>query len=64
VAAAHFKTLLAEHVAQHAAAGERIVHVQFVDAPHQHQVCVGDRARTMVDRGAADLQLFGLPGDG
>ena len=42
VAAAHFKTLLAEHVAQHATAGERIVQVQLVDAPHQHQVRVRD----------------------
>jgi len=41
VAAAHLKTLQAEHVAQHAAASERIVHVQFVDAPHQKQIGVG-----------------------
>jgi len=27
-------TLVAEQVAQHAAAGERTIHVQLVDAPH------------------------------
>src|ERR1035441_1646235 len=64
VAATHFKTLMAEHVAQHAAAGERIVHVQFVDAPHQHQVGVRNWARPIVDRGAADLQQFRLSADG
>ena len=60
VAAAHLDTLLAEHVTQHAAAGERIVYVQLVDAPHQHQVRVRDRARMVIDRRATDLQFFGL----
>jgi len=63
-AAAYFKSLLAEHVAQHAAAGERIVHVQLVNAPHQHQVGVRDWARPIVDRGAADLKQFRLSADG
>src|ERR1022692_4771690 len=64
VAATHFKTLMAEHVAQHAAASKRIVHVQLVDTPHQHQIDVRDWARTIVDRGAADLQHFRLSANG
>jgi hypothetical protein len=63
VPAAYFEPVLGEHIAQHAAAGERIVHVQLVDAPHQKQIGIGDRARPVVDRGAADLQLFDLSGD-
>jgi hypothetical protein len=50
VATAHFKALLVEHVAQHAAAGERIIHVQIVDAPHQKQVGSRDWPRPIVDR--------------
>lgn len=63
VAAACFLTLLAEQVAQHATAREQIIHMQFVNASHQHQVRVRNRARTVVDRGAADRQLFRLPGN-
>ncbi|MDR3726524.1 MAG: family 1 glycosylhydrolase [Terracidiphilus sp.] len=33
--ATYLQTLLAEQIAQHPAAGKRIVQVQFVDAPHQ-----------------------------
>ena len=61
---AHFQTLLAEHVAQHAAAGERIAHVQLVDASHQQQVGAGDWLQTIVNRGAADLQQLRLSADG
>ena len=62
VAAADFQTLLAEHVAQHATAGERVVQVQLVDAPHKKQIGVRDGARMVVDRGATHLQLFSLLG--
>jgi hypothetical protein len=55
MAAAPFQSLLAEHVAQHAAARERIVHVQFVDAPHQKQIGVRDWTWMVVHRGTADL---------
>ena len=62
--AAHLQALLPEQVAQHAAAGERIVQMQLVDAPHQPQIFVRDRTRLIVDRAAADLQHLGLLLDG
>src|ERR1035438_3554139 len=64
VTAAHFKSLKAEQVAQHAAAGKWVIHVQLVDPSHQHQVGIRHRARSVVNRGAANLQQLRLPPDG
>jgi hypothetical protein len=38
MAAPHLAFLLAEHVAQHAAARKRIVQMQLVDPAHQTQI--------------------------
>jgi hypothetical protein len=64
VPAAHLQALLAEQIAQHPAAGERVVQMQLVDLAHQPQVFVRDRARLVVDRAAADAQHLSLLLDG
>src|ERR1035438_3451619 len=62
--AANFQALLAKQIAQHPAAGERIVEMQLVDLAHQPQVCNRDRMRLVVDRAAADVKNLGLLRDG
>jgi hypothetical protein len=63
VPAADLDALQAQEVAQHAAAGERVLQVQLVDAAHQRQLGLADRLGVVVHRAAADAQQFGLPLD-
>ena len=58
--AAYYQALLPEQIAQHPAAGKRVIQVQLIDAPHQPQVRLGDRPRLVVDAAAADLKHLGL----
>jgi len=52
--------LQAQQVTQHATAGVRVIQVQPVDAPHEHQFGIRDRHRLVVHRAAADAQQLGL----
>jgi hypothetical protein len=56
VPAADLDALQAQQVAQHAAARERVLQVQLVDAPHQRQLGLGDRLGVVVHRASADAQ--------
>ncbi len=49
-----------QDVAQHAAPGEWIFQMQFVDPPHQHEVGGRDPARQIVDVAQADAEFAGL----
>ena len=49
MAAADRNALALQHVAQHPAARERIVEMQFVDAPHDLQVLGRNRPRLVID---------------
>src|ERR1019366_1218997 len=62
--AADLQALLPQQAAQHSAAGKGIIQVEFVDAPHQPQIFLRDRARLIVDRAPADIQNLGLLLDG
>jgi hypothetical protein len=53
---ADLDALQAQQVAQHAAAGERVLQVQLVDAAHQRQLGLGDRLGVVVHRAPADAQ--------
>jgi hypothetical protein len=64
VPATNLQALLPEQVAQHPAAGKRIVEMQFVDPPHQPQILSRDRARLVVDSAAADIHNFRLFSNG
>src|SRR5579863_7187279 len=64
MAPADLETLAAEQIAQHPAAGERVVQMQLVDLPHPPQVGFRDRPRLVVDAAAADAQRFRLLLDG
>lgn len=57
---AHPKALLPKQVAQPAAAGKRILQMQFIGPAHPKQIRPGDRVRPVVDAAAADRQRFGL----
>jgi hypothetical protein len=63
VPAADLDALQAQQVAQHAAARERVLQVQLVDAAHQRQLGLGDRLGVVVHRAPADAQQLGLPLD-
>ena len=62
--AADLDRLPAQHVAQHPAARERAVQMQFVDAPHDRQVRGWYGPGLVVDAAAADVQNLCLTGDG
>jgi hypothetical protein len=57
------EALQAQQVAQHAAARERVLQVQFVDAAHQRQLGLGGRLGVVVHRASADAQQLRLPLD-
>jgi hypothetical protein len=61
VPAACVETLLAQQIAQHPAARERVVQMQLVQPSHQQQDSVRDRTRLVVRRAATDPQHLGLP---
>jgi hypothetical protein len=48
--------LAAQQVAQHPAARERIVHMQYVDPAHDRKFCRWDRPSLIVQTGAAEPQ--------
>ena len=58
--AADLEAPAGEEVAQHAAAGKRVLQVQLVDAPHQLQVGIADRLGVVVHRAAADVEQLSL----
>ena len=51
---------LAQQIAQHPAAGERMLEVQLVEAAHQPQIRIADRLGVVIDRPAADPHELGL----
>jgi hypothetical protein len=59
-AAPDLDALQAQEVAPHAAAGERVLQVQFVDPAHQAQLRRAHRLGLVVHRAAADVQQLGL----
>ena len=63
VLAADMHAFATQHVAQHPAARERIVQMQFVDAAHDRQICGRHRPRLVVDAAAADVQNLRLAGN-
>jgi hypothetical protein len=56
VPAADLDALQAQQVAQHAAAGKRVLQVHLVDAAHQRQLGLAHRLGVVVHRAAADAQ--------
>src|SRR5262249_61102095 len=58
--AANSVALLAQQIAQHAATGERMIQVQFVDPTHKCQVGRRCRSRHVVHRGAREPQKLRL----
>ena len=54
--------LAAQQIAQHPAAGERVVEMQLVDPPHHRQIGRRHRARPVIEAAPAELQNLGLPG--
>ncbi len=64
VAAADGETLAAQDVAQHPAARERAVQMQFVDAPHDSEVRGRYGPGPVVDATPADVQNLRLTSDG
>ena len=64
VAPANQNAFAGEHVAQHPAARERIVEMQFVDPPHDGEVLRRDGPRLVVDGASADVQRLRLPREG
>ena len=56
----HIDAPQAQQIAQHAAAGERVLQMQLVDAAHQRQLALGNRLGVVVHRASADAQQLGL----
>jgi hypothetical protein len=54
--------LAAQQIAQHPAAGERVVEMQLVDPPHHRQIGRRHRPRAVIKAAAAELQDRRLPG--
>ena len=61
--AADLDALAAQKIAQHPAARERVVQMQFVDPPHDAQIFGRDRPGLVVDRAPADVQNLRLAGN-
>ncbi len=61
--AADFDAFGVQEIAQHPAARERRVEMQFVDAAHNGETGRGRRPRQIIDAAPADVQRLRLPGD-
>ena len=59
---ADLDALAAQQIAQHPAAGERVVEMQLVDPPHDRQIGRRHRPRTVVKATSAQLQDCRLSG--
>jgi hypothetical protein len=59
-----FPSVRREKTAQHPAAREREVQVQLIDAPHQPEISIRDRARPVINCAATDPKQPHLPVNG
>ena len=63
VAPADRDALPVQEVAQHPAAGKRVVEMQFVEAAHDPQILGRSWPGFVIDGAPADAERLGLPGD-